>query len=84
MLEVYPPMAVRARQFAGDVVIACSVAKDGSLADCSVQEELPVKRGFGSAALKLAKKFKLATTTNDGHATAGGKILIPINFRWPQ
>lgn len=84
VLEVFPPRAVRARKFSGKVVMTCAVMKTGDLENCSILQEIPENSGFGAASLKLAKKFRLATKTNDGRPTEGGRVAIPIVFQWSQ
>ncbi len=82
--EVFPGMAMRARQYAGDVMIECKVARDGGLTSCVVLEETPQGFGFGNAGLKLAKRFKMKAKTADGYPTVGGTVRIPIMLRAPR
>ena len=66
----------------GRVVLKCVVGLFGS-ADCTVLEEAPLDRGFGAAALKVSEAFKFRPLLVDGHACAGGEVMVPINFTPP-
>ena len=43
----------------GRTTIKCTVTASGSLTDCSVTAETPPDYGFGDAALKLTRLFKV-------------------------
>ena len=64
----------------GQAVIRCVVATDDSLTACEVVSETPANSGFGAAALQLASLYLIAATQADGSPTAGGRVLIPIDF----
>ena len=40
--------------------------------------------GFGDAAMKLSKLFKMRPQTKDGQPVDGGTVRIPIAFRLPK
>jgi TonB family protein len=67
----------------GYAVAHCSVNRDGSLTDCLVIKEDPEKRGFGEAALSLARRFRVAPewTTAPHHADVW--VDVPIRFPAP-
>ena len=82
--EVFPGAAMRARQYAGDVLVECKVARDGGLVQCAVLEERPEGYGFGKAGLKLAGRFKMKPRTSDGYPTPGGTVRLPLQLRAPR
>ncbi|HYD87677.1 MAG TPA: TonB family protein [Vitreimonas sp.] len=64
----------------GSVMLICTVLPEGAL-DCAVGYEGPQGWGFGEAALRIAQRFKVAPQTEDGAATAGQTVRVPIRFR---
>jgi len=75
----YPDRAARLG-VEGRAVIACQVSAEGRLGGCAVANETPDDQGFGDAALKMSRLFKLKPMTRDGIAVAGATIRIPIRF----
>jgi protein TonB len=78
--RVYPRSAYR-RGIEGRVVFRCTIDDNGQLTACEVLSETPAGEGFGEAALRLSRRFRLPTETTTGAATAGGVVQIPIQFR---
>ena len=70
---------------AGDVegyaVAHCAVERSGSLDGCQVTKEAPEKRGFGPAAVKLARKFRLAPQLV--RLKPGVELWVDIPIRFP-
>jgi len=65
----------------GSATISCEVTVEGYLDRCTVVSESPPGYGFGASALQLASQFMMKPKTVDGKPTAGGKVMIPINFQ---
>jgi TonB family protein len=74
------PRGALVKGVSGRVVMKCVVDAGGGMTNCGVESEDPAGLGFGDGALKLARRFKLSTFTDDGWPTVGANISIPI--RW--
>ena len=74
------PEATTMHGLSGRIVLMCQAAANGRLAGCRIESEEPMGKGFGAAALSVARKFQMAPTAADGTSVAGGTVRIPIMF----
>jgi protein TonB len=83
LARFYPDRAQRT-ETNGQATISCSVTASGTLTNCSIVSETPADYGFGDAALKLSRTFRMRPKTSDGNPVEGGTVRVPIVFRVPS
>ena len=80
MINAYPDRALRGN-ISGSATLSCKVTTVGAVRDCVVVAETPADYGFGTAALKVSKNFKMKPQTVDGQAIDGATVKIPLSFK---
>jgi TonB family protein len=79
----YPERAARMGQ-GGKATISCVVDEKGLLVDCALVSETPPGEGFGEAALRMSRLFRMKPKTVDGQPVTGAQVRIPIAFKTPE
>jgi TonB family protein len=79
---VYPKGAL-GLSAGGDAKLNCRIDEKGRLGHCTVSEETPDRKGFGSAALKLAGKFMARTDPAAPTPVRDGWVDIAVHFDNP-
>ena len=83
LAQYYPDRAQRLG-VSGRATLHCTVTAQGTLSDCSISAEDPPDQGFGTAALKMTRLFKMRPSTRDGQPVGGAAINIPLVFQLPK
>ena len=79
MSRAFPQHALN-DEIGGAVKLQCQVLTGGNLANCSVTDETPVDMGFGHAAMRLTRHFKLSPRTVNGQAVDGAAVVFTVRF----
>ena len=83
VIQFFYPEAARKADLEGKVLVGCEVDTQGTPQDCKVISETPPEKGFGPAALKVARIFEFLPAHSNGKAVAS-TVRIPINFKMPD
>lgn len=79
LMRAYPERALTLG-VGGSVQLNCVVRVDGTLTGCSVANETPAGQGFGRAALRLSRDFRMSPRTVDGQAVEGARVNVTLRF----
>lgn len=79
--ERFWPRRARESEIEGSASLDCVVDAEGRLA-CTVISEEPPNMGFGEAAVRISRQFRMNPQTVNGQATAGGRYRLRIPFRF--
>lgn len=83
MVDAYPRRAWR-QGVSGRSTLVCRIRADGTLTACEAKNETPAGEGFGEAVLKLAPRFQMAPTTDEGGSVEGAVVMIPVVWHPPR
>lgn len=82
LMAVFPSEAFK-RGISGKATISCNITPQGALNACTVVDESPAGKGFGSAAIALTPQFMMRPATLNGVPVAS-QARIPITFTVPE
>jgi protein TonB len=76
----YFPQRALDRGQEGRVVLDCIVNADGRVS-CNVSNESPEGWGFGEAAMRISRHFRMSPRLENGQPSEGGRVRITLPFR---
>ena len=83
LMRAYPDRAITAG-VTGSATLSCAVRVNGTLTDCQVVSETPGGYGFGRAATRLSRDFRMSPRTVDGQPVGGARVNVGIRFTLPE
>ena len=79
-LERYYPRRALRMNMQGSATLDCRVAVDGWL-NCTVLSETPSDWGFGEAALRIAREYRMVPAMRNGEAIEARYVMrVPFNL----
>src|SRR5258706_14050229 len=78
--RVFPPEAAAKGLTSGRGVARCTVAADGTMADCAAETGEADGLGFSEAAAKLASAMQINLWSADAAPVEGGALHTPIRL----
>ncbi len=82
LMQAYPDRALRLG-IEGRATLRCTVQTSGRVDNCTVLSETPANEGFGRAATRLSRYFRISPRTVDGQAVSGALVDINLRFNLP-
>ena len=79
----WPAPALRL-EISGSATLKCNHDAQGQLSGCKVTEQSRPDKGFGDAALRLARTFRLRPTLSDGSPLTAGEITFKVPFDYDR
>lgn len=74
------PRRAQESEIEGSASLDCLVGADGRLS-CTVISEEPSNMGFGEAAVRISRQFRMQPQLENGQPTSGGRYRLRIPFR---
>lgn len=80
----FHPREAREARINGRVTLICRVRLNQRVHGCQVEQETPNGLGFGQAAMRASREFRVHPRRIDGREVKDGWVRIPIRFEVPE